>query len=244
MRPNVPDVHITDPQDADLATYRALAPQAVVGLIFGLLAPLAMIDPVLWAMPVLGTIFSAWGVRRIRNRGGELVGRKFAWTGLMLSLLFLAAAPANLLTYQVMIRKEARQFSALWFRYLSQEEPQKAYQLYMAPRQRQPLDDHLWQFYRNVPQQRENLEKFVKIPVVHTLLALGPKAQVRFYQTAGNTSQDEDNQVNLDYAVTYEEQGERKSFFVLLRLLRQELNNGQAGWRILNAEGGVRPEGW
>ena len=62
MRPSVPDVHITDPQDADLAAYRALAPQAVVGLIFGLLAPLAMVDPLLWAIPLLGTILSALGL--------------------------------------------------------------------------------------------------------------------------------------------------------------------------------------
>ena len=61
MRPSVPDVHITDPHDADLAAYRALAPQAVAGLIFGLLAPLAMVDPLLWALPALGTIFSVWG---------------------------------------------------------------------------------------------------------------------------------------------------------------------------------------
>ena len=32
MRPSVPDVHITDPQDAELAEYRALAGQAVLGL--------------------------------------------------------------------------------------------------------------------------------------------------------------------------------------------------------------------
>ena len=43
--PSVPDVHITDPQDAELAAYRALAGQAVLGLIFGLLAPLALVDP-------------------------------------------------------------------------------------------------------------------------------------------------------------------------------------------------------
>jgi hypothetical protein len=244
MRPSVPDVHITDAQDADLATYRALTPQAVGGLIFGLLAPLAMIDPLLWAMPALGVVFSAWGLRRIRSRNGELVGRKLAWIGLVLSLLFMAAAPAEALTYQAMIRKEARQFAAQWFRYLGQEEPQKAYQLYMSPRYRQPLNDRLWQLYRSSPEQGENLKQFVKLPVVQTLLALGPKAQVRFYQTASKSRDEENDQVNLDYAVTYEEQGEQKSFFVRVRLLREEFGKRQAGWRVLNAEGGVRPDGW
>jgi hypothetical protein len=244
MRPSVPDVHITDPHDADLAAYRALAPQAVAGLIFGLLAPLAMVDPLLWALPALGTIFSVWGLRRIRSRKGELIGRKLAWPGLVLSLLFLALAPADLLAYRWMIRSEARQFSALWFRYLSQEEPQKAFQLYQSPQFRQPLDDRLWDYYRHTPQQRDALNKFVKLPVVRTLLALGPKAQVRFYQTGGEGREDDNDWVDQYYAATYEEQGERKSFFVLVHMSRQKLGNGQAGWRILSAEGGVRPEGW
>ena len=47
MRPSVPDVHITDSRDAELAEYRALAGQAVLGLLLGLSAPLAMIDPML-----------------------------------------------------------------------------------------------------------------------------------------------------------------------------------------------------
>ncbi len=244
MRPTVPDVRITDPQDGDVAAYRALAPQAVVGLIFGLLAPLALIDPLLWTLPALGTFFSFWGLRRIRNRAGELVGRKFAGAGLVLSLLFLTAAPADLLSYRWMIGNEARQFSALWFRYLTQEEPQKAWQLYLAPQSRRPLDDRLWQFYRNSAQQRENLQKFVNLPVTRTLLALGPRAQVRFYQTAGADREDDNDLVNQYYAVTYEEQGERKSFFVLVRMKRQKLSSGQAGWCILAVEGGVRPEGW
>ena len=67
MRPSVPDVHITDPQDAELAAYRALVRQAVLGLILGLLAPLAMVDPMLWAIPAAGTIFSWWALRRIKN---------------------------------------------------------------------------------------------------------------------------------------------------------------------------------
>ena len=79
---------------------------------------------------------------------------------------------------------------------------------------------------------------------MRTLLALGPKAQVRFYQTADADREDDNDLVNQFYAVTYEEEGERKSFFVLVRMMRQKLGSGQAGWRILAAEGGVRPEGW
>jgi len=244
MRPSVPDVHISDPQDAELATYRTLVWQAVLGLIFGLFAPLALVDPMLWAIAAAGTILSWWALRRIKNYPAELAGRKLALAGLTLSLLFLTAAPADWLAYRWMIRHEARQFSALWFRYLMQDEPHKAYQLNLPPQFRPPLDDHLWDFYRSAPRQREGLEKFVNTPLVRTLLALGPKAQVRFYRTGNQTHDNSNDQVDQYYAVTYEEQGEKKSFFVLVQMLRRKLSSGQAGWQVVDTQGGVRPEGW
>ena len=244
MRPSVPDVHITDPQDAELAAYRSLAVQAVLGLIFGLLAPLALIDPMLWAAPVLGAMFSWWALRRIRNNEPAFAGRKIAMVGLTLSLLFLAAAPTDWLVYRGMVRDEAQQFSALWFKYLAQDEPFKAHQLTTAPQLRQPLDDNLQAFYRGGSRVRDDIEAYVNWPLVRTLLALGPKAQVRFYQTTEQARDNADDQVAQCYAVTYDEGGEKKSFFVLVRMMRQKLKNGGAGWCITRTEGGVRPEGW
>src|SRR5664280_2461772 len=158
MRPSVPDVHITDSQDVELASYWPLAGQAVLGLILGLLAPLAMIDPMLWAIPMLGAFFSWWALRRIKSSFQAMIGRKIALWGLALSLLFLTAAPADWLSYRWMVCKEARQFAALWFKCITQDEPQKAHQLTVAPQTRQPLDNHLWAFYRNNPRQRQELE--------------------------------------------------------------------------------------
>lgn len=244
MRPGVPDVHITDSQDAEMASYRPLAVQAVLGLIFGLLSPLAMVDPMLWAIPVLGLFFSYWALRRIKKSSQAMIGWKIAIAGFMFSLLFLAAAPSDWLYYRWMVSQEARQFAALWFKYVVQDEPTKAHQLTAAPQTRQPLDNKLWAYYRGNVRQRRELENYVKSPAVRTLLALGARAQVRFYQTAGQARNNDNDQVEQIFAVTYEEGGERKSFFVLVRMLRMKLKSGGAEWRILGAEAGIRPEGW
>ena len=243
MRPSVPDVHITDSEDAERAAYRALAGQAVLGLIFGLLSPLALVDPMLWWIPALGVVLSVWALRRIK-KSDSLTGRKMAVAGLMLSLLFAAAAPTDLLAYRRMVRNEARQFSSLWFQFLIHDEPQKAHQLTQSPVMRHFLDDHLWAFYRSDPRLRQQLENYVKIPLVHTLLALGPKAQVRFYDTADQTQDGDGDMVTQLYAVTYEEDGEKKSFLVALEMMRQKLATGEAGWHIHQASGPVRPVGW
>ena len=102
-------------------------------------------------MPVLGFFLSWWALRRIRKSASAMAGRKMAMAGLALSLLFLAAAPTDWLVYRWMIRDEARQFSGLWFKYLTQDEPQKAFQLTEPPQSRRPLDDRLWAYYRKDP---------------------------------------------------------------------------------------------
>jgi hypothetical protein len=246
MRPSVPEIHITDPHDADLAKYRVLAGQAILGLLFGLLAPLALVDPMLWGMPALGVIFSGWALRRIRKNVPAMTGGKMALTGLVLSLFFLSAAPANWLVYRSTIRNEARQFAELWFKYLTHDEPQKAYQLMIGPQFRRPLDDRLWDYYRSDPESRKSLEECLERPLIRTLLALGQRGQVRFYQTIGQTRRRNAERISQLYAVTYEEKNERKSFFVLLQMARTKLPGGGADWYIDidQSAGGVRPEGW
>ena len=146
-----------------------------VGLLFGLLAPLAMLSSVFWLVPAIGLFFGDWALRRIKRDPAALTGRKLAWAGLSLSLLFVVAAPTDWLVYRRIVRNEARQFSTLWFRYLTHDEPQKAHQLTLPPQARQPLGDNLWAFYRNNPRSRQALEGYVKTPLVRTLLGVGAK---------------------------------------------------------------------
>ncbi len=243
MRPSVPDVHISDPRDSEYAGYRALAGQAPAGLIFGLLSPLALIDPLLWIMPAAGLFFSVWALRRIKRNPSALAGRRLAAVGLTLSLLMSVAAPTEWIAYRVRIARQARQFSSLWIDYLTEGQPHKAHQLTLPPRRRPPLDDHLWGFYRNDPRQRESLENYTKIPAVRALLELGPRAWVRFYDTVSQSRANNRDLVEQLYAVTYEEEGQRKSFFVDVRTMRPKSAAGGSGWRVVGAEAGVRPEG-
>lgn len=245
MRPSVPDVHITDSQDAEFAAYRPLAIQAIVGFLFGLLSPLALVNTAFWLLPAIGLVFSWWGLRRIRRGEAATTGRRLARIGLVLSLLFLVAAPTDLLVYRRMVRKEAQQFCTLWFGYLAAGEPQYALQLTVPPQMRQPLDEDLWNFYRNDARAKMGLENYVKAPLVRTLLALGSsRAMVGFYETAGQSKWNNDDVVDSVFAVTFEEEGEKKSFFVSLKAARMKLADGTADWRLLATDGGVKPEGW
>jgi hypothetical protein len=243
MRPSVPDVHITDSQDAEIAGYRALSGQAVAGLVVSLLAPVAFLAAWLWVVPLVGLVLSASGLRRIARDPAALTGRKFAWTGLVISLAVTVAAPTEWLYYRWVVEHEARQFSSLWIRCLTHDEPHKALQLNTPPRERRPLDDSLWAYYRNDRKQRESLKSYVASPVQRTLLALGPRAIVRFYETAEQSEYLDGDLVAETYAITYEEEGEKRSFFVTVHAMRSQTGDHEAGWQIV-AAAPAKPEGW
>jgi hypothetical protein len=234
MRPSVPDVHITDSQDAEFAAYRALATQAVAGLILTLLSPLAFIDPVLWVVPLFAVFFSGWALRRIKRDPSALTGGKLAWIGLFISLVIAAAAPTTWLVYRSTIRSEARQFTSLWLQAIMHDEPQIAHQLTLPLPSRCPANGDLWRYYRDAPKLRRKLEGYVQTPLVRTLLALGPRAVVRFYETASQTQQDDNDLVEQVYAVTYEEEGEKRSLLVVVQALRTSFDDGTANWAILS----------
>jgi hypothetical protein len=232
MRPSVPDVHITDSQDAELAEYRSLAGQAVVALIFGLLAPAALIDPLLWLIPAVGVIMGWWALRCIRRGEPEVVGRKMALFGLMFSLLFLAAAPADWVAYRWLLRDEAQKFAGLWFQYIMQDEPEKALQLTVEYRKRLPFDDKLAAHYRKNTNAKEQFDKYVETPTIKMLRDLGPKAQVHYSHTSLQGKEGANDVVVQQYDVSYEEDGEKKSFWVSVSMQRNKLSNGNAAWRI------------
>jgi hypothetical protein len=238
MSPAAPP-RLSEDHDADVAAYRRISGAAVAGLILGLLSPAALVDTIVWCIPVLGIAVSMYALVQIRRNAGELSGRKAALWGLWLSLCFAAAAPADLLYYRYRICREADQFTMLWFDLLAEGRPERAYQLTTIPKDRQPLDDRLWDYYNNNPLPRASLDRFVapakagdKPAVVRTLLALGKSAKVQYLGAPALANDQGVDIVFLRYAVTFEEAGAKKTFFLIVQLMRLTTEDGRAFWRI------------
>ncbi|MEN6458387.1 MAG: DUF4190 domain-containing protein [Thermoguttaceae bacterium] len=243
MRPSVPDVRITDSQDDELARYRPVAPLAVAALIFGLAAPVAILAPLLWAVPAVGTLLGFVALRRIRRVEPALAGRRLALIGLAFSFLAVTIVPTHWFVHRWRVRNEAAELAGRCLRLLTQDEPQTAYQLTLPSAKRKPLDDHLWAAYRADRPLRRSLERFVKTDVVRTLLALGAKANVRFYDTTEQVQSGVKDRISQLFAVTYEEGDERKTFFVAVETVRTKLPTGGIDWRITQVTSGGKPEG-
>ena len=235
--PHLPMSGLSSDRDAEIVQYRALSLPAMAGLIVGLLSPAAIIAPLLWSLPMLGIVLSGLGLRQIARNPTERAGRKAAIIGMGLSLFFLLSAASHRHVYYQLLRAEARHFSEQWFTFLANGEPHKAHQLLSSPDFRQPIDENLWEFYRQSPQWEGELRTHVEEPLVRLLLELGDKAQARYWNCDKNHEEhDADHDLVLSvYAITYTDADEKKTFFVALTLERLHLEDGQSNWRLIKS---------
>lgn len=241
------EVHVERPrfqvsEEPDVSQYRAISVLAVVSLILGLLSPTAMFSPLLWVLPPIALVVSVLALRRIAFFAPALIGRKAALTGLALSVALSIAAPVHWLSYRWVMRNEARQFGPLYFQYLAKQEPHKAFQLTEPPEARQPLDENLWKYYSTHPETYEEFEGYLKRPVVRTLLALGDRAIVRYYDTEWQYQDGREDVVYQTYAVTIDNDGEQQTFFIGLRLNRSPVKDtGHTFWRASAEDRDILP---
>jgi hypothetical protein len=235
---------IHETESAELVEYQPLSISALAGVVFGLASALAVFHPVLWVLPGLGLLVNGYALWALDHEV-QATGRKAALLGLALSAVFGTLAPARTFYYAHLMREDSRAFVSQWFEYLRRGEPQKAYQLTLSSSDRKPLDGELWDAYRSTPSQSAGLKGYVKTPLVRTLLALGDKATVRLWDNENAKTDGRIDLVDDVYAVTYEQDGRRKSFFVYVQSVRGlEPKRGHAGWRISDAQGGYKPKSW
>ena len=225
---------ISDRRDAEMAQYRSLCATAVLGLILGLLSPLAIVSKPLLVVPLAGVAVSGLALWRIARNVSELTGRKAALVGLILSCFFAASVGSQRLYYNRLICREAEQFASIWFGLLADNRPYDACQLFLERDDRRQSRKSLGDFYRNRPKLQEEIDsKYLGLPPVKLLLELGPKGKIQDVQTVGLQQKPQSNHVQQVHSVSYDEDGKNKSVPIELNMERKVHPDGRAGWRIV-----------
>lgn len=199
----------------DVIEYRPVNPLAVVGLLAGLASVLAFAHPLLWLLPALGALISAWALRSMATAASEQVGRKAALIGLTLSLLFGAASVTRLTFFTWQLRVETRQLAQQWFEALRDGNPYRADQFGRSPAGRVEREDDLLARYAE-PEERQHLLEYLEEPAVRMLLSLGKYAQVRYFANELTDALSAQPAVVDIYAVSVQRGGQTTSCFVEL----------------------------
>jgi hypothetical protein len=252
MSPDFRQPRVSEQTDVQFAAYRSVSGWAVVGLLIGLLSPLALADPMLWAVPIVAGVVCVLAFRQIKQKAPDMIGRKAALVGLWLAVFSLTAAYSDWLYFRLRIRDEARQAALYWFELLAKNRPEFAFQLTLVPQQRHALDERIWDFYVDLDKLKwyTAMKNYVapgkdeQSPnLVRTLMALGDSADVRLLGTLDVFYIESKYIVDQLYGVTFVESGEKKTFFVHVRMARHSESGERAAWRIVYAQGGVDQSG-
>jgi hypothetical protein len=235
-----PSASSEDPE----AGYRSIEPWAVGGVLLGLLSAVSLLDTMLWLVAAAGVGANLVALARIR-RDAFRDGRGAALLGLGLSIVFVVAPVAQWATARWLLTRQARPVADHFLKFLTEDSPEKAMDLRLSPYRRMPLDDRLWSRFRQDKELQSELRSFVRDPTVRTLLALGPRADVRFYETAAVMTEGPRALVSLYYTVTIPDQSDPKqktTFFLNVILERKSVEPLDVNpWRIMDFAGGFDP---
>lgn len=80
--------------------YVAVNVVSVVAVLLGLASSLALLDPLLLALPILAFVFAGIALRQISKSAGTQTGRLLAWGGITLAVLFTAMEGARMVAEQ------------------------------------------------------------------------------------------------------------------------------------------------
>ena len=253
--PHAAPFRLSDDQDADLVQYHALSRLAVAGLVLGLLSAFAVLTPMLWIVPGLGVIVSGTALWQIRRHAPALAGRRLAQGGLLLSIALGVAVPVDWLAYRHLIRKEARQFAAMWFDISGARPAATGLPVDVAPQPSPAAGRKTGRLRSRSARARERLNRYADLPLVRKLLAIGRKQgfQVRYDRSGSQGADEESEYVDLIYAVSVDQPEGKTTFFVELGLAHQaRLRPGQLATgprrdrrarRLVKKGGGRKAEG-
>lgn len=162
----------------ELPTYRRLSGMALGALILGLASPLAMVSPVLWLVPVIAIAVAIRALYQVRAEPDVYSGSGFAWIGLVLAVVFLAAAPARTVSREEWLDTRSGLFAQQWIDYLRSGQSHKAHQLHTYESLRLPLDGRLADTYLRDEEMTREFHRFLAKPPVQALLGSEPGTRV------------------------------------------------------------------
>jgi hypothetical protein len=176
-----PVFHGDDPEQT--TDYRTLSVLAIISLVIGLVAPLAIAGPFLLAIPLFGIAVSLVALRQIAVSGGVLAGRWAATAGLVLCIASAILPISHDMIQRAIRIHQAENFGRSWIALVTAGDQKQAFHLTIdATRPPAPPEPNAPP-QPNAPPKPSAYDTFVANPVIKALQAIGPNADVRIRET-------------------------------------------------------------
>ena len=181
----------TLPSEPELMQYRAISFWAVATLLAGLAAPLALVGPLLWWVPL-----------QLRQPDPRYVGKTAAVCGICFAALFLAWGVTQRLSREAYLAGEARRFSDEYLELLLTGRTREAHQIQSpAARRVQPGSD-LVSYYEATAEPGRELAAYSKLEPVTSLVGQQGKIELEFAEVSRHLVEGLTDYFTLRYEIT------------------------------------------
>jgi len=170
-----PVFHGDDPEQ--ITEYRSLSVLAIISLVIGIIAPIAIAGPFLLVVPFVGIAVSLLALRRIAVSGGLLAGRWAATVGLVLSIASAVMPVSHTLIQRAYHVNQAEEFGRKWVSLVTTGNLKQAFQLTIDANRSAPPSEP------NAPPRPDPFETFRNQPIIKALEATGANADIRVRDT-------------------------------------------------------------
>ncbi len=207
--------------DPELEGYRPVSRVAVAALLIGLAAPLALVHPMLWCVPVVGTALAVAALVRLGKSEVPMIGRKGAIFGLLISLVFVALAPTRYFTRDYWLTARAKEMGQKWLEAVGRGQTQRAYDLMIHRPPAHPSPDGKTPF-----------DFFLEEPIVTKLLKLGDKVERAPLATSIDPEEMGMQTIMVWYLIGPPDETTHKPYIVQINAQRQIEPDGRERWMV------------
>jgi hypothetical protein len=210
--------------------YRSVSRLAIGALFLGVLAPLALIHPILFAVPWIGLIVSWRALHNIGLPDSSATGYRLAMTGLIMAIVFGSWAPAKIIVEHFVLSRQARQFSARWIDLVRDGKLQDAHRWMLAPIQRPDPRMSTQQYYEeNVELQQDLEEEFTSEPG-NLIASNGRQGTLHYLGVDHIRGKTTDREIDLIFELRFADSDRPPIRFVTS--VRRVIEDGVTRWQV------------
>jgi len=197
-----PTMSATLHSEPELTQYRAISLWAMATLFAGLTAPLALVGPLLWWVPLVAIPLGVLAFRQLRQPDPRYVGQTAAIAGLCLAALFFGWAISQRLSREARIAREAKQLADDYLQLILAGKIPEAHQIQSLPARRQANEANLEAYYAAQVEAGRDLANFRNSEPVKSLTGQQGKIEVQFAEVVRHTVEGLTDYVTLRYEIT------------------------------------------
>jgi hypothetical protein len=187
MDRSTPTTSVSLPAEPELTQYRAISFWSVATLLAGLAAPLALIGPLLWWVPLVTVPLALLAFRQLNQPDPRYVGKTAAICGMCFAALFFGWAITQRISREARVKQAAAELADDWLQLILAGKLHEAHQVQSPATRRQPANMNLTAYYEAQIEAGRDLETFQKSEPVKSLLGQQDKIKVQPVEVTRHT---------------------------------------------------------